>query len=170
MKFNSVPQVVGIFLLGLSISAWAQGVDEEAEWKESEVPAPPAFDTGRLVGFDVSSVSSLVYGVDPATIRITPSDGVVRYVVVASSASGARNVMYEGIRCATGEFITYARYTAEGSWSLVSNPQWRSMFGNMPSKHALRLAKAGACDNAAPVTSAKEMVARLKGAGSRTTP
>ena len=110
------------------------------------------------------------YGVDPASISITQSDGVVRYVMVATSASGARNVMYEGIRCSTGEFKTYARYSADGKWNLVSDPQWRSMFGNMPSKHSLRLAKAGACDNAAPATSVKEIVSRLKNPNYRVTP
>ena len=90
--------------------------------------------------------------------------------MVATSASVARNVMYEGIRCSTGEFKTYTRYSADGKWSMVSDPQWRSMFGNMPSKHPLRLAKAGACDNAAPASSVKEMVSRLKNPNSRVTP
>lgn len=126
------------------------------------MPPPPAFDIGKLVTFEVSPNSSLVYGVDPASISISTSDGLVRYVMVASSASGARNVMYEAIRCATGEFKTYARYSPEGRWSMVANPEWRSLFDNMPSKHALRFAKAGACDNAAPATSVNALVSRLK--------
>lgn len=145
-----------------SVSVQAQSGVEEPRWKESDVPAPPAFDTGKLLGFEVSPASSLVYGVDPATISITPSDGVVRYVVVATSASGARNIMYEGIRCATGEFKTYARYSMESHWSLVSYPEWRSMFGNLPSKHALRFAKAGACDSVTPASSVRELANRLK--------
>jgi len=149
-------------LLGLSSAAWAEFSDEETPWKESEVPPPPAFDAGRLVTFEGSPGSSLVYGVDPASISISKADGLVRYVVVASSASGARNVMYEAIRCATGEFKTYARYAPEGQWRMVSNPEWRSMFDNMPSKHALRLAKAGACDNAAPPASVNQLVRQLK--------
>ena len=145
-----------------SVPVQAQSGAEEPQWKESDVPAPPTFDTGRLLAFEVSSASSLVYGVDPATISITQSDGVVRYVVVATSASGTRNIMYEGIRCATGEFKTYARYSMNGRWSLVSNPEWRSMFGNLPSKHALRFAKAGACENVTPVSSARELANKLK--------
>ena len=58
------------------------------EWKESEVPPPPAFDVGKLVTFEVSPNASLVYGVDPASISMSKSDGVVRYVMVATSASG----------------------------------------------------------------------------------
>ncbi|UUZ72838.1 CNP1-like family protein [Polaromonas sp. P1(28)-8] len=102
--------------LGITCAAWAQSATDDPDWKESDAPPPPAFDAGKLVTFDVSPNSSLVFGVDPATIRISNSDGLVRYVMVATSASGARNVMYEGIRCATGEYKTYARYSAR--WPL----------------------------------------------------
>jgi hypothetical protein len=170
MKFKSASLFAGVLLLGLSTSVWSQFAFDEPEWKESDLPPPPAFDVGKLVGLEVSPNSSLVYGVDPASISMTQSDGVVRYVMVATSASGARNVMYEGIRCSTGEFKTYARYAADGTWTFVSNPEWRSMFGNLPSKHPLRLAKAGACDNAAPAISVKEIVSRLKNPNYRVTP
>jgi hypothetical protein len=82
-------------------------------------------------------------------------------VIVASSAS-ARNVMYEGIRCSTGEFKTYGRYSPDGKWNMVTNPEWQSMFGPVPSKHALRFARAGACDSAASAPSVNVLVSRLK--------
>jgi hypothetical protein len=162
MKFKSVSRIVCGLVICLSSAAWAQFGLDDTDWNESEAPPPPAFDIGKLVTFEVSPNSSLVYGVDPASISISTSDGLVRYVMVASSASGARNVMYEAIRCATGEFKTYARYSPEGRWSMVANPEWRSLFDNMPSKHALRFAKAGACDNAAPAASVNALVSRLK--------
>lgn len=149
-------------LLSLTCTAWAQPAADDPEWKEAEVPPPPAFDVSTLITFEGSPNSSLVYGVDPASIRISNSDSVVRYVMVATSASGARNVMYEGIRCSTGEFKTYARYSSDGRWNMVTPTEWRSMFDNMPSKHALRFAKAGACDNAAPALSVDALVVRLK--------
>ena len=149
-------------LLGLSLTAWAQRDVDALDWKEADVPPPPAFDAGKLLTFDVSTVSSLVFGVDPVTLSIS-GDGVVRYVMVASRAGGARNVFYEGLRCATGEYKTYARYTSEGTWNKVSNAEWRSVFGNMPSKHALQFARAGACNNAAPASSVGEIVRQLKG-------
>ena len=162
MNLKPVALFACVFLCALGIPAQAQWVVEEPVWKESDVPSPPAFDIKKLLTFEVSSASSLVYGVDPATISITQSDGVVRYVMVATSASGASNIMYEGIRCATGEFKTYARYSADGRWNPISNPEWRSMFGNLPSKHALRFAKAGACDNVAPASSVRELANQLK--------
>jgi CNP1-like family len=145
--------------------AQAQVYANDAEWKETEAPPPPGFDMSKLIRFDVPTSQSLVYGVDPASISISKSDSLVRYVMVATSASGARNVMYEALRCSTGEFKTYARYSSDGKWSLISDPQWRSVFENMPSKHAVMFARAGACDAAAPVGSVKELVIKLKNPG-----
>lgn len=148
--------------LGMGGAAWAQLAPEDPDWKESEVPPPPAFDMSKLVTFDGAVNSTLVYGVDPASIRISGSDSLIRYVMVATSASGAKNVMYEAIRCSTGEFKTYARYASDGRWSPVSDASWRSMFAAMPSRHALYFARAGACDNAATPSSVNALLYRLK--------
>lgn len=165
-----VSRLVMPWILTLSLGALAAGNEpnsfssnvEDPEWVETQAPPPPAFDASKLVMFDVSINSSLVYGVDPSTIQISPSDGLVRYVVVAQSKSGARNVLYEALRCSTGEYKTYARYSSDGKWSPVSDPQWKSMFGNMPSRHPLRLARAGGCENAAPASSVTSMINRMK--------
>ena len=169
MKFKSASLFVCGLLFCFSSPVWAQSAVEEPEWKESVVPLPPAFNVDKLVTFEVSPNSSLVFGVDPASISISKSDGVIRYVMVAASASGTHNVMYEGIRCSTGEFKTYGRYSPEGHWNLVNNAEWRTMFGNMPSKHPLRFAQAGACDNAALPASVNVLVGRLKNPNFRVT-
>lgn len=135
---------------------------ENPDWKESEVPPPPAFDLSKLLTFDVVANPSMVYGVDPATISISKSDSVVRYVMVATSASGARNVMYEALHCASGEVKTYARYTPAGQWQQVASPQWRSVFDKTPSRHSLAFARLGACDARAPATSVGEIVSKMK--------
>jgi hypothetical protein len=150
-----------------ALAAWAAAgvahsqVDKE-DWKEAEVPPPPAFSVSRLLPFDVSPNSSLTFAVDQDSVVVSRDDGVTRYVMVASSKTGARNVLYEGIRCETAEVKTYARYTAEGQWVPVRQPEWKSLFDNMPSKHALRLAKAGMCDGKAPATSTQEVVRQLR--------
>jgi hypothetical protein len=163
IKNSLSPRVMVFALLACAAQVQAQQIfANDAEWKEADAPPPPAFDVNKLILFDVPTSMSLVYGVDPATISISKSDSLVRYVVVATSASGVRNVMYEALRCSTGEFKTYARYSPNGKWSLVSNPQWRSVFDHMPSKHPLRLARAGACDQSAPASSVTELVNKLK--------
>lgn len=152
--------------LGLNGSCCAQPQADDPEWVESQTPTPPVFDVARLLHFDVSVNSSMVFGVDPATLLLT-SDGVVRYVVVASSPSGVRNVLYEGLRCATAEFKTYGWYSPDGKWRLADKPAWRSIYGHMPSKHTRALASNGLCQGDGPAASVEAMVQQLKLDGKR---
>lgn len=162
MIFRLIPLLAFWLLLSLSNTVWAQFIADNADWKESDTPAPPSFDIGKLVQFEVSSTSSLVYGIDPASIRISQRDGLVRYVIVAISASGASNVVYEALRCSTAQVKTYARYSAGGGWKSLDNPEWTSLYANTPSKHALAFAKAGACDNTVVPDSVNALINRLK--------
>lgn len=142
--------------------ASAQVFADPADWKESEVPPPPAYDMSKLLTFEVTRSSPLVYGVDPASVSISKTDGIVRYVVVATSQAGAKNVMYEGLRCKTGEVRTYARAKPDGSWLPVANSEWKSAYDLSLPRHSLRFARAAACQSAAPVSSVGELVRKLK--------
>ena len=140
----------------------AQGLTDRADWKESDVPPPPAYDMNKLLSFEVTRSSPLVYGVDPASVSISNSDSIVRYVIVATTPAGAKNVMYEGLRCATGEVRTYARAAPSGTWVPVADSEWKSVYNPALPKHSLRFAQAGACQQAAPVGSVRELVRKLK--------
>ncbi len=154
--------IVATLLACLSVgSVLAQLAPEDPDWTESVAPAPPRFEKSRLIRFDVSLGQTMVFGVDPATITLS-KDGVVRYVVVAMAESGSMNAMYEAIRCATGEFKTYARRTADSDWLSVQDPIWKPMQGNMPSRHAYRLARQGICSGRVAASSVAEMVRNLR--------
>jgi hypothetical protein len=141
-----------------ALGATAQTVTDP-DWKETQTPAPPAFNVNLLIPIEMPSYVSLRFGVDPATLSITP-DGIVRYVVIATSTTGATSAMYEGLRCATGEVKTYARYGASGPWSLNTDPQWQDWNGNLPSKHALALARQGLCDGRSTAASSVPAIIR----------
>lgn len=53
--------------------------------------------------------------VDLDQVTVGEEDRVVRYVLVLRSRSGAQNVFYEGMRCPTREYRTYA-YGMQGKW------------------------------------------------------
>ena len=143
-------------------AASAQLVTLDPDWKESDTPAPPTFSPARLIPLDMPPYVSLKFGIDPNTLAITP-DGIVRYVVVATNASGSMTAMYEGIRCATGEFKTYARFNSSGEWDPINEPKWLELTGNQPSKHALAFARQGACESkATTASSTAEIVKALK--------
>jgi len=153
-----------LFWLGLTLvalNASAQIVTDP-DWKETEAPPPPAFNRSRLIPIEMPPYVSLKFGVDPATMTIT-RDGIVRYVVVAANATGSVTAMYEGIRCATGDVKTYARYAANGQWSSVKDPQWQGLGDNLPSRHAMALARQGVCEGrSAAASSVAEIVNALK--------
>lgn len=135
----------------------------EGEWQEAEAPPPPAFDIQRLEPISMPPYMSLKFGVDPATITIT-GDGVVRYVVVASSrnggAGGATNAFYEGVRCSTAEVKSYARFS-NGKWDPVERPEWKG-FRDLNSSYARNLAEQGLCRGNAPRVSVKDMIANMR--------
>jgi len=150
-----------VFGLGLALGAQAQLLFENPDWKESEAPPPPKFDVQRMLEVDMPRQRDLRYGVDPDTIRIT-GDGVVRYVAIAKRPGnqGPVNAFYEGVRCASGEVKTYARYSGDG-WRETKDPQWVDL-GDQRSTHSLVLAREALCQSAAPRSSVGEMVKLLK--------
>jgi CNP1-like family len=152
-----------LLLVSYGIAA-AQFIADDPDWKETEVPPPPAFDLKRLVAVDISLQSQLKWGVDPSSIVIN-KDGVVRYVVVAQSSSGVVNAMYEGIRCNKAEFRRYARHSASSGWVKVTDSDWTPLRQSGTSRHPQALAKLGLCEGAAPATSSQHAVRALRAGG-----
>jgi hypothetical protein len=140
-----------------SALASAQLAPADPDWKEADTPPPPAFDLSRLVPFDVSVNSPMKWGIDPQAMTIG-KDSVVRYVVVAQSPSGVMNAMYEGIRCATGDYKTYARFNKDSGWNTVAQPQWQPFLGT----YAHRLARQGVCTDSAPAQSVRDVVQTMR--------
>ena len=140
----------------------AQGWVEQADWREGEVPPPRALQTDALLPFKVSAHSSLDYGLDPTSVSLG-TDGVIRYVMVARSNSGALNAWYEGLRCASAEVKTYARWRPgnPGSWGMVTSPEWRALVGHHASRAALVLARNGFCQGNTPNSPTSRMLREL---------
>jgi hypothetical protein len=144
----------------IAMGASAQNTAGNPDWSELKTPAPPAYSADGLIPIDMPSHISVKIGVDPSTIAVG-SDGVVRYVVVMKNATGNMNAAFEGIRCVTDEVKTYARVGASGEWSLTSDPQWRPINDNVPSRHSIAIARQGACV-ARVATSNQEVLKALK--------
>ena len=142
--------IASVLLWAITLYAWparAQLAGDHPDWKEQQVPAPPTFDLARLIPFEVNINAALRYGLDPQTVSIG-DDGVVRYVVVAQSSTGVVTALYEGVRCAGAQVKTYARHNPSSGWVTASTQEWKLLFDNAPSRHALRLARQGLCDGA----------------------
>jgi hypothetical protein len=89
------------------------------------LPAYPK--TDGLIEFWVSNSTAFRFFIDAASLSVG-ADNVVRYTLVARSASGIANVSYEGMRCAEGTYRIYA-YGHDGRWSAAA-PDWRPIEPN----------------------------------------
>jgi len=90
---------------------------ESEAWIEDLAEPPPFPDPSKLLEFDLSVPDSQFrFLVDPETLVIG-NDRVVRYVVVVEARSGTgRNVLFEGMNCATQEYKSYAYGSSTGEW------------------------------------------------------
>jgi hypothetical protein len=86
----------------------------------------------------------------------------VRYVVVASSPTGAVNAMYEGVRCSSGQVKLYARHNPDSGWVPAKGSDWRDLRTTPNSRYSLEVARSGACQGRAPNGTAVQIVNDLK--------
>lgn len=135
---------------------------DNPDWVEEAAETPPSFSTKNLLAIDVPPYMSSKVGVDPDTL-VVGNDGVVRYVMVMSNASGNVSAVYEGLRCATNEVKTYARFGSNATWSAVQNPVWKEVSAG-PAKLAQLFARQAACINYVAGTKV-EIVTALKNLG-----
>jgi len=158
-------RAVGLVLLVTMSAAFAQSDDdfyeESKPWEELAVhlPAPPQ--SGNLLSFYVSPTATLKFSVDAKSVSVG-SDGVVRYTLVAVSPQGARNVSYEGIRCATFEHKIYATGNDDGTWAPLQQPQWMPIRRGNANRERAALAQGYFCENLTVAGKADDIVRRLK--------
>jgi len=156
-----------MLLLAMTTCAHAQsysdqGFDDEAKpWEEQAVqlPAPPQ--PKNLLSFYVSPLATQTFSIDAASLAVG-KDGVIRYTLVAVSAAGARNVSYEGIRCANRESKVYAFGQADGSWMRAHRSKWRPIQTYGGNRPQAALANDYFCEELTIAGNAQDMLARIR--------
>ncbi|WP_144112174.1 CNP1-like family protein [Paraburkholderia sp. BCC1886] len=144
-------------------SAFTYLLDRKGNWTENAVDTlPPLPQDANLLPFDVSGNTPLHFAIDRNSLSVG-SDGVVRYTVVVTSPSGARNVNYEGIRCDTYEWRLYAGLNADhDGWDrTVENGFTRIEDGALNAYHSA-LYQDYMCANKMPTGSAKQMLENIR--------
>ncbi len=122
-----------LFLAGL-LAGMAQAADEYPQfeykqgerWEEQNVTVPAYPRDQDLIEVPVQ-LTAFPFRVllDRAALQLG-EDRVSRYTVVLESASGVRNVFYEGIHCADGEYRTYA-IGVNGSFEPMRDSRWKAI-------------------------------------------
>jgi hypothetical protein len=101
-------------------------VGEREPWREQELSLPPWPRDGDLIELELDAASPFRYYIDARSLSVG-RDEVVRYTLVAESASGARNVSFEGLRCTPqGAFQIYA-YGSGGELRPLPERNWTSI-------------------------------------------
>jgi hypothetical protein len=135
-------------------------ISDTPDWQETEAPPPPALRTQGLIPLDVSG-TSLRFGIDPQSITVG-QDGVVRYVVVATSSTGTVNAFYEGIRCEGGVVKVYARHNRDSGWVPARGSDWQVLQSVPNTRHSLYIARNGVCLGRGASGSAAQIVQDLR--------
>ena len=143
-------------------AAWLDPFDSKP-FKEAEAPLPPPPKDGDLIPFTVGDSGNFKFAVDARSISVG-SDNVVRYTVVITSASGARNVSYEGMRCDAFERKIYA-VMPQGAKEWVSNrgmDDWQRMQTRQRNSYAATLATDYFCEGRTVAGKPEQLVRDLR--------
>lgn len=159
------PHFAGLLLLlATTANVQAQDTSDYADKTTKQfnehswaLPAPPKPED--LLRFYVSNNQS--FFLDPQTLIIA-SDGSVRYTMVTVSKSGAKNISFEGLRCATYEKKLYAFGHADGSWSISRNQEWTPISNSGANKQHSVLAHDYVCDGNSTAGDAAQMLQRIR--------
>jgi hypothetical protein len=137
---------------------------EEGEaWKEIDVKIPPYPDDSDLMELQLDDPNNrFTYYMDEESLEVSETDYVVRYTLVIESKRGTRNIFYEGMRCNTLEYKTYAFGTGKGKFRPSRKPEWKSMFDSGYKKLRMDLMEFYLCDPRKLPRKKNEIVTRIK--------
>jgi len=139
--------------------------DLDKPWEAQKALLPPYPKQENLIPFYVGSTRPFTFLIDSASVSVG-QDRIVRYTLVARSASGAANVSYEAIRCETYETRTYAFGRLDGTWVQAGNQQWTSYSRYQTDQH-LVLADDFFCTNRGTKTAEEAVQALVRRNGAR---
>src|SRR3989338_2296507 len=93
------------------------------KWKELEVPLPAFPDDRDLIPVRMPASYTLKIYLDEKSISLA-KDGIARFTLMVETSSGTRNMFYEGLRCDTREYKTYAVGTLDKTFEPIKKPKW----------------------------------------------
>lgn len=167
LRHHGATIAAAVILLLAHTGANAQAsFDEEFDdtgktWQEIAIHLPAMPDMANLLPFEVSATATQTFSVAPESLTVG-ADGVIRYVMVARSSSGALNISYQGLRCTSLEKKLYAFGRADGSWSRSRNDAWEPISGNAANRRHAALAQDYFCNGSTVAGKAGDIIKRLK--------
>jgi hypothetical protein len=135
--------------------------DQNKAWSEVVLKLPAAPAPENLLPFYVSPTATQSFAIDVASL-VVGVDGVIRFTLVSTSASGARNVSYEGIRCLSYERKSYAFGHPDGSWSRSRRDRWEPIVNNAANRTHASLAQDFFCEGQMISGKAEQILEKMR--------
>ena len=94
-------------------------------WKEETITLPPAVSDQQFRVVEVTGMGDSIFKVDLSSVKLG-DDGVVRLALVVLSSQGQANILFEGFRCDTSWYKSYAMRTGfDSPWVTFRSSKWR---------------------------------------------
>lgn len=136
---------------------------EEYVWEEQNTEIPSFPEDENLVEFQVARPNAAFsYFIDANSLSYTKEDGIVRYTVVIKSKTGAKNVAFEGMRCSTKEYKTYAFGNGKGTFVKPRKFEWKPLNNNGYTRYRKDLSDFYFCNIHIVNLSAEKIIAEMK--------
>ncbi len=131
------------------------------QWKEADVRAPAYPRDADLVAVTLGPTDTFKLYIDTKSVSLA-SDRVLRLTLIVESSSGTRNVFFDGMRCETRRYKTYAVGSSDGKFVPAKNAQWQDI--PRPSQNGFRfhLFQHYVCNDISLAVSPREFLDRLK--------
>ncbi len=130
-------------------------------WQEAQVNLPAFPQPADLLAVPLQlNQFPFTLLIDTQSLRLG-DDRVTRYVAVLESTSGARNVLFEGIRCATAEVRTYA-VGMDGRFDASAPGQWREIKPHGMDQFRKILQQQYFCDGSLRARDVKDVIGVLR--------
>jgi len=125
-----------------------------APWKEQKgaIPAVSLQALKKLI-IDHGPINASIY-LDQNSIQVNKKDRVVRYWIAIKSGERIGSLNYEGLRCSTGEYRSYAYASPQSSTQItpLKNSRWKSIRPEGSRDYHRELAKNYLCSTGVPRT------------------
>ncbi|MEA5098875.1 MAG: CNP1-like family protein [Burkholderiaceae bacterium] len=135
--------------------------DENKPFVEEQVALPPFPQQKNLIPLDTGPTASYVFALDAKSLTVG-KDGVIRYTVVATSPSGAVNIIYEGLRCKTFEYRPYAFGGKNDKWVPARNGRWQVISSMAKDQSHFALAQDYFCEGRTLSGGAEQIIERIR--------
>ena len=131
-------------------------------WKEETTNFPSATGDQHFSVVEVTGMGDSIFKVDLSSVRLG-DDGVVRLTLAVLSSQGQANILFEGFRCETSEYKSYAMRTGfDRPWVTFRSSKWRPVRLQRRNNYRVDLLRYYICPNLSNSVREKDIVARLR--------